>query len=73
MAVTVLKNPSSLRVRFDCGKDDDGKAIRKTKTYSNLRHDALEQDVYDVGSKLASLSEFSVMEIAKIDNSTIAE
>lgn len=73
MAVTVIKNPSGLKMRFDCGKDENGKAIRKTRTYSNLRHDASDQDVYDVGTMLASLQEFSLIEVAKIDNSTIAE
>lgn len=73
MAVTAIKNPSGLKMRFDCGKDDNGKAIRKTKTYSNLRADATAQDVYEVGAMIASLQDHALIEIAKLDNTTIAE
>ena len=73
MAVTVVKNPSGLQMKFNCGKDNDGKAIRKTKTYSNLRPDADEQDVYDVGTMIASLQDFVLIEVVKIDNSSIAQ
>lgn len=73
MAVTTIKNPSGLKMKFDCGKDENGKAIRKSKTFSNLRPDASPQDVYDVGVMIASLQEYALIEIAKADNTTIGE
>lgn len=73
MAVTAIKNPSGLKMKFDCGKDENGKAIRKTKTYSNLRPDAIDQDVYDVGVMIASLQQNTLIEIVKADDTTIAE
>lgn len=51
MAVTVIKNPSGLKMKFDCGKDENGKAIRKTRTYSNLRAGALVQDYINLKNK----------------------
>lgn len=72
MAVTALNNPSSLRVKLSLGKVD-GKDKRITKTYSHLKHDALEQDIYDVGVSLMSLQEHILLEICKVDNTTIAE
>ena len=38
MAVVVTKNPSGLKMRFDCGKDVvTGKTIVRSKTYSQVR------------------------------------
>lgn len=72
MAVTAISNPSSLRVKFSLGKVD-GKEKRITKSYSYLKHDASAQDVYDVGVSLASLQEHILVDICKIDNTTIAQ
>ena len=69
-SVVEAKNPSSLRV--DCGLNDNGKTIVKSRTYSNLKHDAAALDVYNVADALASLQQHDVLEIAKIDNTTLA-
>lgn len=73
MPIVSTKNPSGLKIKFDCGKDDKGKTIVKTKTYSNVKASALDEAVYEVGSTLASLQEHNLMEICKIDNTTISE
>lgn len=74
MAVTELKNPSSLRLTYDFGKDPETqKAIRKNKTYGSLKPTAIAQDIYDVGVMMASLQNGILIEVAKLDNTTIAE
>lgn len=74
MAVTELKNPSSLRLTYDFGKDPETqKAIRKNKTYGSLKPTAIAQDIYDVGVMIASLQNGILIEVAKLDNTTIAE
>lgn len=74
MAVTVTKNPSGLKLRFDCGKNEEtGKTIIKNKTYSNVNPNALDDDVHAVGVVLSSLQNFTLLEVAKIDNSTLSE
>jgi len=74
MAVVVTKNPSGLKMRFDCGKDDvTGKTIVRSKTYSNVKPDATDQAVFDVGVTIASLQLNTLIEVTKIDNSTISE
>lgn len=70
--VIEAKNPSSLKVKFDCGLNDTGKTIVKSRTYSNLKPDATNLDVYNVANALASLQQHPVLEIAKIDNTTLA-
>ena len=64
--VNEMKNPSSLRIKLDLGMVD-GKTKVKSKTVSSLK-----QNVYDVGEALMALQEYEVIEIAKIDNTTLA-
>ena len=52
--------------------EDNGKTIVKSRTYSNLKHNASSNDVYDVANALASLQQHSLLEITKIDNTTLA-
>ena len=55
MAVSETKNPSSLNIKLDAGLNDDGKSIVKSRTYSNIRHDATSQDVLDVAKSIIGL------------------
>ena len=68
------KNPSGLKLRFDCGINDlTGKTKIKTKTFSNVRPEASVDDLFEVGNKLANLQKYDLLEITKIDNSTLSE
>ena len=73
MAVTVLNNPAGLRLKFDLGKDElTNKTKVKSKTYSNLKYDANNQDVYDVAQALMGLQDYPVLEVLKQDSTTLA-
>ena len=73
MAVTVLNNPAGLRLKFDLGKDElTNKTKVKSKTYSNIKPEATSQAIYDVATALEGLQEFPVLEVAKIENTTLA-
>ena len=68
------KNPSGLKLRFDCGINNlTGKTKIKTKTYSNIRPEASVDNLFEVGSVIANLQKYDLLEIAKIDNSTLSE
>ncbi|MGL5711428.1 MAG: DUF1659 domain-containing protein [Paraclostridium sp.] len=69
--VVEAKNPSSLRIKLDCGSDDDGKRITRSRTYSNLKPTAAADDVYSVADALISLQDHYVLDIAKIDNTSL--
>ena len=71
MAVNEMKNQSSLRIKLDLGMED-GRTKVKSKTFSSVKHDALSQNVYDVAESLMGLQEYEILEIAKIDNTTLA-
>ena len=74
MSVIEGKNPTSLRMKFDLGKDElTNKTKVKSKTYSNLKYDANNQDVYDVAQALMGLQDYPVLEVLKQDSTTLAE
>lgn len=72
MSVIATKNLSSLRLRFDCGLDDTtGKSITKSRTYSNIKAESSGDDVYQVATALSSLQKHDLLEVVRIDNSTL--
>ena len=71
MGVSETKNPSALKIKFDCGYNDNGKTIVKSRTYSNVKGDAASQNVLDVARALANLCQHDVLEILKQDNTIL--
>jgi hypothetical protein len=71
MAVSETKNASSLKLKFDCGMNDDGKTVIKSRTYSNVKADATSQDVFDVARALVDLQIHDNIEILKQDNTVL--
>ena len=69
--VIEAKNPSSIRIKLDVGMED-GRTKVRSKTFSALKHNASAQNVYDVANALMGLQEYTPIEIAKIDNTTLA-
>ena len=65
------KNPSSLRIKLDLGMEN-GRTKVRSKTFSALKYEASAQNVYDVAESLMGLQEYTPIEIAKIDNTTLA-
>ena len=56
MAVTSIPHNSRLSLIFQTGTDpESGAPIRTTKSYSNIKYDATDQDVYDIAQALVSL------------------
>lgn len=70
MAVLEIKNPSSLKVKLDLGMEN-GKVKTKIKSFSNVKHNVSLKDAYDVVEALVNLQEHSLMDVIKVDNTTI--
>lgn len=70
-SVSETKNPSSLKMKFDCGLGDNGRTIVKSRTYSNLKPEAAALDVYNVADAMVSLQQHSILEIVKQDNTQL--
>lgn len=71
MTVSETKNPSALKIKFDCGLNDDGKTIVKSRTFSNVADNATSQDILDVANALIGLQNHDVLEILKVDNTIL--
>ncbi|MBC8630140.1 DUF1659 domain-containing protein [[Eubacterium] tenue] len=71
MTVSETKNPSTLKIKFDCGLNDDGKTIVKSRTFSNVADNATSQDILDVANALIGLQNHDVLEILKVDNTIL--
>ena len=71
MAVMETKNQSTLKIKFDCGLDNNGKTIVKNRSYSNVKADATSQDILDVANGIIALQINSSLEILKQDNTIL--
>lgn len=61
------------RVSYHVGMTGDGKVIRKTKTYGNIAENVDSEDLYNALEAIAGLSAYTLIEVEKIETSTISE
>lgn len=66
MAVKEAKEARKLKLELDGGMKGD-KQIIKTKTYSKVKVDAVNDDIYAVGTSLAGLQEKQLLKVKKIE------
>lgn len=71
MAVSETKNPSALKIKLDCGLDNNGKTIVKSRTFSNVADNATSQNILDVANALLGLQIHDALEILKQDNTIL--
>ena len=71
MAVSETKNPSALKIKLDCGLDDNGKTIVKSRTFSNVAANATSQNILEVANALLGLQIHDALEILKQDNTIL--
>lgn len=69
--IVETKNQSSLKIKFDCGLNNEGRSIIKSRTYSNLKPNAQAIDVYNIANALASLQKNRVLDILKQDSTSL--
>lgn len=72
MAVIQTKNPSTLKVKLNLGMVD-GKTKTKIKSFSNVKPNALADDVYFVAQSLMNLQEHKIVDVIKQDSTSIDE
>lgn len=78
MALVANSLDSRLQIQLHLGVDDEGKNITRTKTYSRIKGEADDQDLYDVANSLVGLQEHPVLfirrnSIAEYDESEVEE
>lgn len=55
MALESRAYPSTLQLVYDMGTDEDGKKIIRRRSYTNVKSEAADQDLYDVALAIAGL------------------
>lgn len=73
MAVIANSLDSRLQIQLHLGVDGDGKDVTRTKTYSRIKGEASDQDLYDVANSLVGLQEHPVLFIRRNSNAEYEE
>lgn len=73
MAVEKIPSGTVLRMQFQTGLDGDGDPIYRTKSLSNVKTDAVDQDIYDVAQALVELQEHTLMAVLRVDSAVLEE
>ncbi|CEN23926.1 DUF1659 domain-containing protein [Paraclostridium sordellii] len=69
--VSETKNYSTLKIKYDCGLNGEGKTIVKSRSYSNVKANAKAVDVFNVAETLISLQQHDKLSIVKLDNTEL--
>lgn len=69
MAVEIRPLSTRIQIQLDQGVDLNGKKIMRSKTLSNVKSNAADQDIYDVVEALTGLQTYLVDAIRKIAQS----
>lgn len=73
MAISVMPNTSSIKVKFDQGEDLNGDRIVKSRTYGSVKNDASNENIVEFVSGLSNMQEHTLVAINRIDNTSLAE
>ncbi len=61
------------RISFQAGMTDEGKVMKKTKTYQNIAKNVEVDNLYKGLEALAGLSAHTLIEVERIDTSVISD
>lgn len=73
MAVNANPLSSRLQLRLITGQDDKGNPIYRSRTYSNVKPLASDEDIYNVGDALADLQQHELDQIRRISEYVLEE
>jgi hypothetical protein len=64
---------TNLRLVFDMGVDENGKAISKNKNFSNIKTTATTDGLFAVAQGLVSLQQYPIVAIERNDKNLLGE
>lgn len=73
MAVIATELEGKVKVTLNAGNDEDGNAIIKSKTFSRVKSDATDDNIYAVANGIAGLQEYPVNSIRKFEEYDLIE
>lgn len=71
MAVTKLPQTGTLAIRFQVGTNANGDPKYSTRNYSGVKATSTDQDLFDVGQAIASVTKYVLSDIIRLDKSTL--
>ena len=71
MPVNIMNQSSRVRLRFVEGVDGEGKEKLSTKSYSNVRNQVTDEDLYAVAVDMAGLQEKTLKAVIRTDEKEI--
>lgn len=73
MAVNNVPVGSVLRLHLQTGVDGNGDPVFRSKSLSNVKPDALDEDIYSVAQTLVGLQEHVLDSVLRIDSARLEE
>jgi len=73
MAITATNNDSKIKLGLNAGTDENGKEIVKSKTFSKVKADATNEDVYAATTAISNLQTLPLMSVKRINEVELRE
>jgi hypothetical protein len=73
MAVNKVPANSILRLELQTGVNGSGNPVYRNRSLTNAKTTATDQDLFDVATSLASLQDYTLTGISRVDNAELVE
>jgi hypothetical protein len=73
MAVVSEALAAKLKLSLDFGVDEDGKVIKRSKTFSHVKSDATDENILDTAKIIVSLQEHDLRSVVRMDEALLSE
>jgi hypothetical protein len=73
MAVSTIPIGSKMQLRLVVGHDTKGNPIYRTRSYSNIKPDAGDEDVFEVGMALVALQVHQLEDLYRVNELILEE
>lgn len=73
MAVQRTPEVTRLQLQLQTGIGEDNKPIIRSRSFSNVKTDAVDEDVYAVAQSLAGLQQHLLLAVRRIDTNALDE
>lgn len=73
MAVNAISNESKFKVQLNMGLDDKNNPIIRSKTFSRVKADATDEDVYSVATTMMDLQKNDLVGVKRINEVELEE
>lgn len=68
-----IQDLGSFKLIYSLGLDENGKEIRRSKSYGEVRQTANDEDIFEVAKSIANLQQNTLVEVRKVENTILGE